>query len=167
MIISLSLLLSACASSPGPFSDIPAANGPEPDVVREHPEKYSATRVQWGGIIARIENRAGESVVEMVARPLAKNGRPRETDSSSGRFLAHINEFIDPVVHAAGREMTVIGHVAGTEQHKIGEHPYTYPVVQVSQYHLWPLRQPVAVDPYPAWRFRSWYFHDPFYWDPY
>ena len=39
---------------------------------------------------------------------------------------------------------------------KVGEFAYSYPVVQVQSYHLWPKEEP---------RIYSHYYHDPFY-DP-
>ncbi len=122
--------------------------------VRRNIDLYKGQFVRWGGTIASVENRKGETWLEIVARELDGDGRPRETDVSQGRFLARITGFLDPAVYAPGREMTVAGTIEGHLTRKIGEYVYTYPVVNVELSHLWPVRVR-----YP----RDYYYYDPFW----
>ncbi|MEW6646104.1 MAG: Slp family lipoprotein [Pseudomonadota bacterium] len=158
------LALGACATTPLPLREAPE-HGPGPDQVRVAPEQYTGTVVRWGGIITAVDNGPADSVVELVSRPLSGNGRPLETDQSEGRFLVHISGFLDPVVYANGRELSVAGRVEGVEQRNIGEYRYSYPVLRAIGHHLWPPRLPPQADPfyYPPYH-RPWYPYGPYPW---
>ena len=132
------LALSGCASNiPREIKEAPAGN-PTVSEVRDDIDRYTGSRVRWGGSIAAVENRENETWIEVVALELAGYGRPAATDSSYGRFLVRIDQFIDPQIYAKGRELTVAGVVESRIVRKIGEHPYTYPLIRASSYHLWP-----------------------------
>jgi outer membrane lipoprotein len=158
------LWLTGCASIPASLRDGPE-HGPDPAQVQGTPEQYVGKAVRWGGVIAAVDNGPVESVVQVVSRPLSSAGRPLETDRTSGRFLVHVAGFLDPVVYASGRELTVVGQVEGVEQHNIGAYPYRYPVVRASSHYLWQLRPPPAADPYfyPPFH-RPWYPYGPYPW---
>lgn len=157
------MLLAGCASNiPKAISTAPADN-PMVAEVRSDVRQFIGAHVRWGGTIAMVENQANETRIEIVARELDKSGQPRLTDRSSGRFIAIIDGFLDPALYAEGRELTVAGVVEDETSRKIGEYDYTFPLVRVDNYLLWPLRpEPVPYD-YP----RYWYY-DPWYpWYPY
>lgn len=152
-------LLAGCASVPEPLRDGPEQS-PTPEQVRAAPEQYAGMRLRWGGVIVAVENGPVQSVVQVVARPLARDTRPQQTDQTAGRFLVRITGFIDPVDYAAGRELTIVGVLEGVEQRDVGAYRYRYPVVGATAHYLWPRRMPPAPDPY---------FYSPFYdpWYPY
>lgn len=134
----LSLLLAGCAT---PDSSDPLRNAALAPTtlatVRAAPSDYVGTPVRWGGTIARVENRRDETWVEVVSQPLQHSGRPEDTTSSAGRFVAKVAGFLDPVLYAEGRSFTVTGTVLPPVERIIGEHPYTFPVVAVDHYRLW------------------------------
>ncbi|NVJ50796.1 MAG: Slp family lipoprotein [Gammaproteobacteria bacterium] len=99
--------------------------------------------VRWGGVIAKVSNQEQQSIIEIVAKPLGRSARPQESDTSGGRFLAVINDFIDPVIYEQGREITVVGQLSEAVSGKVGEMTYLFPVVQVSGHHLWQKRQEI------------------------
>lgn len=102
--------------------------------------------VRWGGTIAAVRNtEAGTTVLEIVSRPLRRSGRPVRDDRTDGRFLAVVNEFLDPAIVTKGRDVTVSGEVGELRDGAIGESPYRFPVVQVSDYQYW--KRQVAVNP--------------------
>jgi outer membrane lipoprotein len=160
-------LTTGCAAGvPRPIRDAPPDN-PALNAVRADPAAYTGRAVRWGGTIARVDNRATETRVEIVERALERYGRPRDTDVSGGRFLARFDGFLDPSVYAKDRQLTVTGMLAGSEAGKIGEHPYTYPVVRVEAAHLWPpLPEPTHYrDPYwydPWWPSHPWGYPYPY-----
>lgn len=132
------LLTSGCASNvPREIQDPPVADLTV-NQVRSDIDEYTGNTVRWGGIIASVENRENETWVEVVAQDLGSYGQPRDEDSSYGRFLVRIEEFIDPQIYAEGRELTVAGVVESRIVRPIGEHPYTYPLIRATAYHLWP-----------------------------
>lgn len=106
--------------------------------VRDNIDHYTGSSIRWGGEIAAVENRENETWIEVVSKPLGGYGQPRDEDSSSGRFLARVEGFVDPQIYAKGRELTVVGEVESRIVRSIGEHPYTYPLIRVTSHYLWP-----------------------------
>ena len=157
MLLVFPVLLTACAGSvPRAISEKPA-NAPSVEVARSTDTGLSGTTVRWGGVIARVENRQTETWIEVVDRPLDRFGRPLETDASGGRFIARVQEFIDPQVHANGRLITVAGTLEKNTRRNIGDYLYTYPLVKADIIYLWPLLKdlpPYHYDPF---------WHDPWY----
>jgi len=159
-ILLLALLLSACASQvPLNIREAPADN-PALEQVRENTADYLGRQVRWGGTIIKTGNREATTLLTVLGRPLYRGGEPKLTDDSGGRFIAIVPEFMDPQVYAADRQITITGTVLHTEAGQVGEHPYTYPVIQADTWYLWPRRNngPYGY-PYPLW-------HDPWYYDP-
>ncbi|PIP80722.1 MAG: hypothetical protein COW84_03665 [Gammaproteobacteria bacterium CG22_combo_CG10-13_8_21_14_all_40_8] len=110
--------------------------------VQQDIQSYQGTSIRWGGIIAKVENKANETWIEIVAKNLDFKARPEEDDATSGRFIIKINEFVDPLIYEQKREVTVYGQISGVIEGKIGEHAYQFPVVEVLGHHLWPIRKP-------------------------
>ena len=162
-MLTAALWLAACATGvPAPIREAPP-DQPQPDEVRAEVSRFEGSTVRWGGVIASVSNRAEDTLIEMVSRPLGSSGRPRETDFTDGRFLARVPGFLDPAVYAPGREMTVSGTVAGLESRPVGEYPYPYVRVDVALHHLWTVREPVR-DPYRSpWWYDPWYPYHPAY----
>jgi outer membrane lipoprotein len=150
-------LLSACASGvPDPIRQTPPSDVRMTEVQRA-PASFRGTLVRWGGAIVTVRNLKDETQIEIVSRRLDSSGRPLAEDRSEGRFLAKLAGFLDPAIYAAGRDITVNGRVEGAITQAIGEHSYTYPVVQVEHIYLW--------EPLPPLRYRDYdpFWHDPFY----
>jgi outer membrane lipoprotein len=136
--------LAACATPLPTAVTAPAQGDPGVAAVRLDPSRYLGTAVRWGGTIARVDNRADATEVEVVSRPLEGGGRPREVDRSEGRFIARMPGFLDPAIYASGRALTVAATVEGGVTRPIGEFPYRFPVVRATAWHLWePLAEPV------------------------
>lgn len=147
----LTLLLSGCAGMPEALRGVPES-APEPGMVRADPGAFEGEQVRWGGRIVSVENAAGETRIAILARALQASGRPGD-EPGGGRFLARFEGFVDPAEYAAGREITVVGEVAGVASRRIGDYPYRYPVVAVSRHVLW-----AEPDPAPLPR-----YHDPWH----
>lgn len=151
--------LAGCATTPEPLRDVPEGF-PSPDAVRADPERYAEETVRWGGRIVDIENAAGETRMMVLARTLDGRGRPGDGDGG-GRFLARFDGFLDPAEYGPGREVTVVGEVAGVATREVGEYPYRYPVVAARRHVLW--AEPEALPP-PRY-YDPWYgpYYSPFY----
>ena len=164
-ILLLALLLGGCASQvPLGIREAPA-DGPALEQVVGNADSYLGQPVRWGGTLIETLNKEAETWLTVLGRPLYKDGEPKVTDDSAGRFIAIVPEFLDPQVYAANRQVTVTGTLLRTEAGKVGDYPYTYPVVQADAWYLWPAN-PEWPPGYPApWGYRLWY-HDPWYYDP-
>ncbi|OGI62291.1 MAG: hypothetical protein A2W18_03910 [Candidatus Muproteobacteria bacterium RBG_16_60_9] len=153
-VVSLFLLLVGCATpTVDSINQAPPGN-PSLFEVREHIEKSLDRRVRWGGTIVAVENGERETQIEIVARPLDEYGRPRYDGESLGRFIARVDGFLDPVIYARNRELTISGIVDKKLTRPVGAYAYDYVIVRADVHKLWePRAQPS-------------YYRDPFY-DPF
>ena len=130
---------------------ITGCSSPIPELIREPVEPRISVEqarrgsgdldgrtVRWGGEIIEVENKRNETLVEALAYPLSGSGRPDKESSAQSRFIARIAGFIDPAEYKAGRSLTVYGKIGAKITRKLGEYPYTYPVVDASVFYLWP-----------------------------
>jgi outer membrane lipoprotein len=161
-VLLISLLLGACASQiPQGIRKAPA-DMPTLEQVRTHPDDYQGRQVRWGGKLIQTENREDTTWLTLLDRPLYRDGEPKFTDDSDGRFIAIVPGFLDPQVYVSDRRVTVSGTLLRSETNKVGDYPYTYPVVQADVWYLWPVEtEPPYGYPYPGW-YAPWYY-DPWY----
>jgi outer membrane lipoprotein len=158
----LALLLGACASPVPQAIRVAPPDAPSLAAARAVPGEHLGQRVRWGGTIIETDNLESATRLTVLGRPLGSAGRPRWSDESAGRFIAIVPEFLDPKLYAPDRRLTVAGTLLRTETGKVGEHPYTYPVVEADVWYLWPLEEdwrrrhpdPWWHDP---WGCRPWY----------
>lgn len=145
-------LLSGCVSIPRPLEGDFQAFQPDQSTQRS-----IGARVRWGGIVIQTEPGQERTCIEVLAKELARDYRPRTGDRNFGRFMACKTGFQDPALFAEGREVTVTGRLEGFRDGAIGEYVYQYPVVDTDVIHLWPERTDQVY----------YYRHDPWYWGPY
>ena len=132
------LALSGCASNP--FADqLPPDmdRSITPQQVISDPGTLRGQWVLWGGTIVTVHNLKDSTEIAVLAYPLEDSGYPKTSQQATGRFIIRYNGFLDPVDYAPGRAVSVLGHVDGVQQGKIGEAPYSFPVVQAKSLHLW------------------------------
>ncbi|HQU14596.1 MAG: hypothetical protein B7Z66_04535 [Chromatiales bacterium 21-64-14] len=161
------LLLAGCASPvPPPIGSPPPGSSPTVAQVRADPNGFSGAQVRWGGTIAAVENGTAQTWIQVVARPLARDGRPSEEgDASAGRFLAEVSGFLDPEIYAKGRLITVAGRLDHEVTRPIGRFEYHFPVVTVEAYYLWPPLPKRERYGYPRYYYDPWW--SPWYpWGP-
>lgn len=125
--------------------------------VQTDPNRHVGQRVRWGGSIIAVNNHERSTDVEVLALPLEPGGAPRSGASAQGRFLARVQGFLDPAEYPKDRELTVVGMLTGVETRRVGEYPYSYPVLQVEARHLWPEPQPPSAYPVPGPWLNPWY----------
>ena len=155
VMLGLALVLTGCAATIPRSIREPAPGNITVAEARVAGVQLIGNRIRWGGTIAGVENRATDTWIEIVERPLDGDGRPQQTDRTGGRFLAQVPGFLDPSIYANGRDITVSGILLAPQSRKIGEYPYTFPVVKAQQVHLWPRPEPVRR-----------YYYSPFWPDP-
>ena len=148
------VLTTACSTKLEKPIDVALESNPKTLIVRQDIDGYIGQRVRWGGIIASVKNEKKQTQVEIVSRVLNASGRPEDNDQSTGRFIALINGFLDPMVFSKGREITVVGLVNGKTTRNIDKYEYLYPEIAVEVYKLWaPSEKQVP-------------YYDPFWYDP-
>jgi len=154
LVLSLIVFISACSAKLEKPIDVVLENNPKTHIVRQNIENFVGQRVRWGGMIASVINEKDRTQIEIVSRVLDGTGRPESSDQSTGRFIAKINGFLDPMVFSKGREITVVGTVNGKVIKNIDKFEYLYPEVIVEVFKLWPPTEKQV--PY----------YDPFWYDP-
>lgn len=162
ILIPLAFLLTGCASSiPKNISTTPEPNLTYDNFQSGYAEQIE-TLVRWGGEIISVENESTYSLVEILSNELGRSGRPVEKDEYQGRFIARVSEFLDPEYYEKGRKLTVFGTLSREMEKDISAHTYTYPVVEVEQFYLWPKQarfERVYVSPF---YFYPYHIHTPF-----
>ncbi len=134
------LLLFGCSSIP---KDLNVLVDQDKDIakVQKDIDGNVGVNVRWGGVIAKTQNKEDDTWIEIVDKKLDFKARPFNNDESNGRFLVRIKGFVDPLIFAKNREITIVGQITGMSKGKIGEHPYQFTVVKATARHLWPKRK--------------------------
>ncbi len=146
------LALGGCATIPAPIAGKDFAEVTPQQAAQQNSH---GTRVRWGGEIIHVDPKADTTCFEVLSRELWSDARPKRRDASEGRFIACSKGFYDPAIYTKGRDLTVTGELAGTEQRMVGAHSYTYARVDADGVYLWPKRD----NPVP--------YYSPFYCDPF
>lgn len=165
-VLAVIIQMSACSSHIPPEIKQPLDGSPGVAQVRHQAGDYLSQKIRWGGIILHTENKQDVSELTIIALPLSESGEPIDSDKSPGRFIAIIDEFVEPLVYSPEREITVTGKILRTENLKVGEFPYEYPVIQVDHYYLWPPEPEPSYLDYPTypWIYGPYYpWHYPYY----
>lgn len=105
--------------------------------LREEPERFAGSLVMLGGQIVSLRNTGEGTYLEILQRRLDSAGRPIATDETGGRFIAFTTQFLDAAIYSSGRQITVIGEVAGVRIQPLGEVQYRYPYIITKAIHLW------------------------------
>lgn len=156
----LLLMLSACSSNIPMEISQDVADAPSFSQIQKQPDSYLGQPLRWGGTILNTQNKQNATWVTIVAFPLSDSGRPMESDSSPGRFIAVIDDFLEPLVYTKDREITVRGKLIGNETIKVGDFPYPYPLLKADNYYLWATK-PEIIDVNPPYYWP--YYPSPFY----
>jgi len=138
LVILAAILLSACANTP-PFPEENLAAVDQtltPDQAVE--QDISDARVLWGGVIIDAENKPDQTVFTVLNYPLDKSQRPNLQKAPLSRFKVDYPGYLETMLYAPGRRITVIGSLQGVEEGKVGDAIYRFAVVQAEKVYLWP-----------------------------
>jgi outer membrane lipoprotein len=155
-------LLSGCATGPISKEFQQQAKQVTIDQVRADPEGTRGTIVIWGGRIIDVVNETNGSSIYIVCLPLPQNEKPLPYGPSPGRFIATSTGFLDPEMFPHGSLITVAGQLDGVSTKQLGNVPYSYPVLQIQETHIWP-GEPEEYYPYDGYYSPGWGLD---YWGP-
>lgn len=139
--IGLLLALGGCAVHPRPYA-VHVDQRLRPADVVAHPKRTRGVHVRWGGMVIADHVGPVRSTLTVLAYPLTGRGRPLLRRTPWGRFQAVAPGYLDPVLFAQGRLVTVVGMTAGTRVGRVGGARYVYPRVHVLATHVWRLYRP-------------------------
>ncbi len=117
------------------------------DSFERDPEPYKGKLIILGGIITQTTPFKHGTLLEVLQKPLDYWGKPLRTDTSGGKFLVYSSAYLDPLVYAPEREITVAAEVEGIRSRTLGDVEYGYPVVLSRELKLWPRERPPQYRP--------------------
>lgn len=146
LMVFLALTLAACAS--GPRYDTSKVDATLTAAqVAANPTTHSGAGVVWGGVIIITRNQPDFSEMEILSYPLTSSQRPDISRSEQGRFILRHAGYLEGVDYAPGRSITISGRIEKVMAGKVGEAPYTFPVVQGDNVYLWPVEGTAPSEP--------------------
>lgn len=131
------LLLQSCAYAISPGMTAQADKTISFQMLQADPDAFQGKLLILGGTISQTANAKQGTLVEVVQKPLDYWGKPKRTDKTGGRFLIFSPGYLDPMVYAPGRVITVAAEVEGTRSKALGDQEYSYPVVAAKEIKLW------------------------------
>ncbi len=135
-------------------------------LLREAPGAYQGKLFILGGLIVETRFTEKGSQIEALSMSVDSSGYLRETEHSTGRFLAvfpRVEGFLDPLVYGKGRKITLAGEFLEIRNGKIDEIEYAYPVFKIKQIHLWEERVEYYYPGYPYYYPYPYWWYDPWW----
>ena len=105
--------------------------------VLKNPDANIGKTVLLGGTIVKATNLSDGTLIEVIQQPLNTRYMPINPEASKGRFIILFKEFKDPAIYSAGRLITAVGEVIGSQTRPLGETHYQYPLISPTEYYLW------------------------------
>ena len=130
------LMLTGCAST-AKFDTSQIDQSLTPQAVIAEPRVSRGKSVLWGGTILDTRNLEDSTQIELLAYPLSAPQRPIQASKPLGRFIVRQAGYLEPTTYAPGRLLTVLGSVGDSQQGKVGEASYSYPVIMAEKLQLW------------------------------
>jgi outer membrane lipoprotein len=140
LIVGAALLLQGCSYAISSDVARTADRSITFDKFQAEPSSHKGKTVIFGGLIVQTRNEKNGTLIEIDQKELDYWGKPRRTGRSGGRFIVLQPRHLDALVYAPGREITVAGEVAGTEE-------ATYPLIYAREIKLWPREKPAREHP--------------------
>ena len=137
-LILISLLLGACSTLPPAF-ETEGVKRISYAQASEDAQSYKDTLVKWGGVIIDVNNEQNASLMQILFYPLDYYGRPEIDKPSAGDFIVKSSEILDPKNYAAGREVVVVGAIAGKTEPAVSSGNTGLPLIEAAAVHLWPI----------------------------
>jgi outer membrane lipoprotein len=141
------LWLAACAStiSPEVLKDVDQSIRFE--ALLKNLNAFQGKTVLFGGDIIKTENSPDKTLIVVLQRSLNSDKKPSGGDRSAGRFIVSVPGFLDPAIFQPGRQITVVGVVAGKEVRALDDIEYSYPVIDKRHLYLWQRKSAIDTGP--------------------
>ena len=138
MLLGLILTLSGCTPVISEQSRKLINSDASFQMLKEAPENYIGKNILLGGRIANIRNSVDGAQIEIVQFDLTSQSYPEDTFLSYGRFLATSSTYMDPLIFRRGMLITLVGELKGKKTQRLDDMDYTYPVISLREWYLWP-----------------------------
>lgn len=135
-ILALAGIVAACAPAPI-YKTGPDSVSATPTQVATSPANFLNLQVVWGGKVIGVRNFADHSEIEVLAYPLDSSQRPRLKQAATGRFIAIVPGFVEPMNFPPGSLITLHGMLDGSRGGAVGQADYTFALVRSDGVHRW------------------------------
>jgi outer membrane lipoprotein len=142
LIVGAALLLQGCSYAISSDVARTADRSITFDKFQAEPSSHKGKTVIFGGLIVQTRNIKTGTLIEIDQKELDYWGKPRRTERIGGRFIVLQPRYLDILVYAPGREITVAGEVAGVEEKSLGQSGVLYPLINAREIKLWPREKP-------------------------
>lgn len=134
--VALTAALNACAPAPL-YKTGPSSVNATPQQVATSPANFRNLQVVWGGSVISVHNFPDHSEIEILAYPLDSSQRPRLNQPATGRFIAIVPGFVEPMNFPPGSLVTLRGTLDGARSGEVGQADYTFALVHSEAMHRW------------------------------
>ena len=141
------LWLTACASTISPEVLKTVDQSISFEALLKNPDAFQGKTVLFGGDIVKTENYPDKTLILVFQLSLNSDNKPIRGDKSAGRFIVSVMRFLDPAIFQPGRQITVVGVVAGKEVRPLDDIHYTYPVIDRRHLYLWQRESAIDTGP--------------------
>jgi len=148
------LFLQSCTYAISPAVAEKAAKNIPFEKLQAEPEAFTGKLFILGGTIAQTTNTKQGTVIELDQKKLDYWGKPERTRRTGGKFLVFHPGFLDPMVFASGRDITVAGEILEPNTSVLGDQLSDLVVVRSQEHRLWEQERP-------SWNRPQWF--DPLY----
>lgn len=128
------------------------------ETIENDPETYKGKLVILGGTIVQTANIKQNTMLEVEQKPLDYWGKPKRTQRPGGRFKVLYTGYLNAMVYAPGREITVAAEVEGSRSKALGDNESGILIVLSKELKLWPRERQTWDKPQ---------YMDPLLYDPY
>jgi len=132
----LLLLLAGCASVPDSCRKPIGEPGLTPAIAAVR-EGAIGEAITWGGKLVGSRNLRDSTELEVLAFPLDGCGRPRTDDDPLGRFIIRRPGYLETADLRPGRDITASGRIIATDEGRIGDAEYHFPVLEDANPRIW------------------------------
>ncbi|HDS6455581.1 TPA: Slp family lipoprotein [Morganella morganii subsp. morganii] len=160
-VVILSLALAGCATVPESIKGSGTTMLTDFQAVQKAPQAYKGMEARFGGRVLSVQNQPDMTQLEIAVMPLNSTGAPFLGSTITGRMYARINSFMEPD-NFRDQYVTVVGLMNGTQAGKIGDVPYTFPVIDVTGFQRWHQARQVIMPP-PVYGPDPWRWHNGYY----
>ncbi|HXE65877.1 MAG TPA: Slp family lipoprotein [Rhodanobacteraceae bacterium] len=136
LALGVPMAIAACAPAPI-YKTSPSSVNATPQQVATSPANFQSLQVVWGGSVISVHNLADHSEIEVLAYPLDSSQRPRLKEPATGRFIAIVPGFVEPMNYPPGSLVTLHGTLDGARSGEVGNAGYTYALVNSDAMHRW------------------------------
>ena len=128
--------IAACAPAPI-YKTGPSSVTATPQQVAGSPRNFENLQVVWGGSVVSVHNFPDHSEIEVLAYPLDSSQRPRTQQPATGRFIAIVPGFVEPMNYPPGALVTLSGTLDGARAGTVGQADYRFALVHSEAMHRW------------------------------